>query len=144
MDVNPKIMPEKKRREARAKKAEKKIHTRIVNEKPGTSKRSLHGKAQKMNKADVKVATHEPLPLPEWEAENARLRNALEKEARERKLMEEVLQKNEQISRELAETALRQAQELTLLDKVRSTLASKLDMPSLLCSVVESIVEVYG
>jgi PAS domain S-box-containing protein/putative nucleotidyltransferase with HDIG domain len=76
--------------------------------------------------------------------ENQRLHEALEKETLERKLMEDVLQRNEQISRELAETALRQAQELTLLDRVRSTIAAKLDMPVLLKSVVESIAEVYG
>jgi PAS domain S-box-containing protein/putative nucleotidyltransferase with HDIG domain len=62
----------------------------------------------------------------------------------ERKLMDEALLRNEQLSRDLAETALRQAQELTLLDKVRSIIASKLDMTSLLKSVVDTIVETYG
>ncbi|MCB9111481.1 MAG: PAS domain S-box protein [Anaerolineales bacterium] len=60
------------------------------------------------------------------------------------KLMEATLRTNENISRELAETSLRQAQELALLDKVRSIIASKLDMPALLKSVCEIIVEVYG
>jgi len=100
-------------------------------------------------KSKTKNVKQEPIAsgqadLQTLEAENARLRELLEKESRERKSLEDILQRNEFISNELAETALRQAQELALLDRVRFTIASKLDMPTLLSSVVKSIVDVYG
>lgn len=49
-----------------------------------------------------------------------------------------------QTLRKLADTALQQARELTLLERARNAIISKLDMPSLLRSVVESIADVYG
>jgi len=107
--------------------------------------RSLHDPIKKKRESKPKQPMkNPPSTLEELKAENARLAMLLEKEIQERRAIEEVLLKNEQISRELAETALRQARELTLLDKVRSKIAAQTDMPALLKSVVKSIVQVYG
>ncbi len=121
---------------------------RATIKKTGTGNSNMPTQAsQRGTKTNKKTASKDSVQaasLQEVAAENTRLRKSLEQEIRDRKLMEEVLKKNEQSSRKLMETALRQAQELTLLDKVRSTIASKLDMPALIQSVVESIKEVYG
>lgn len=137
MAADTKSKTGKSKRGNRAKKTEinslKKPETGKSRMSTRTTKKTEH----KLNRSSTTLSNS-------LEAENLHLRESLEREIRERKLMEETLQRNEAASRELAETALRQTRALTLLGRVRATIASKLDMPALLRSVVESIVEVYG
>jgi PAS domain S-box-containing protein len=65
-------------------------------------------------------------------------------EVAERKQAEQALKENEQRHHEMYATAQRQAQELTLLDKVRTALARELDLQALITIVVESIAETFG
>lgn len=141
MVVTSKSKPGKNKQGNRAKKTEN-----ASLKKPETGKVPMPTKniKSKIRKTEQKPTAPEQNALHDLKAENAQLRELLEKENRERKSMEDVLQHNELISRELTDTAQRQAQELALLDRVRFTIASKLDMPTLLRSVVESIVQVYG
>jgi PAS domain S-box-containing protein len=62
----------------------------------------------------------------------------------ERKRAEDALKENEQRYRQLFASAQRQAQEQTLLDKVRSTLAREIDLSTLFHTVVEAIAETFG
>lgn len=62
----------------------------------------------------------------------------------ERKQAEQALRESETKSRELFEVAQRQAQELSLLDMVRTAITQELDLDALLHRVVESISEVFG
>lgn len=68
--------------------------------------------------------------LQNLKAENARLKSALKEE--------------QNAHRALQETAARQSQELTLLEKTRAAIATQLELPQLLRKIVEAIVEVYG
>jgi PAS domain S-box-containing protein/putative nucleotidyltransferase with HDIG domain len=76
--------------------------------------------------------------------ENARLYGAVEQELAERKRDEEALRENEKRARELFDIAQRQAQELSLLDKVRTAIANELELTALLRRVVQSISETFG
>jgi len=62
----------------------------------------------------------------------------------ERKQAEMALRESEQQYQTLFARAQRQAQELTLLDKVRTALARELDLPILLRTVVEAIAQTFG
>ncbi len=62
----------------------------------------------------------------------------------ERKRSDEVLRENEQRYRTLLAAAQRQAQELALLDRVRTALARELDLPDVFRAVVEATAETFG
>ena len=62
----------------------------------------------------------------------------------EYKRAEDALRENEQRYRRLFTSAQRQAQEQTLLEKVRSTLAREIDLSTLFHTVVEAIAETFG
>lgn len=60
------------------------------------------------------------------------------------KLAEMARQESEQRYRDLFISAQRQAQELALLDKVRTALVQKLDLPSVNRAVVDNVAETFG
>jgi PAS domain S-box-containing protein len=62
----------------------------------------------------------------------------------EREHSEAALRQSEQRYRELFAAAQRQAQELALLDQVRTTLASELDPAAIFRTVVEAVVRTFG
>ncbi len=62
----------------------------------------------------------------------------------ERRRAEEDLREREQTYRELFASAQRQARELALLDQVRTAIASELDLPVILRTVVEAISRTFG
>lgn len=62
----------------------------------------------------------------------------------EHKLSEATLTKSEQDYRALYETAERQAQELKLLDQVRTALAQSVDLPDLFHVITQSITQAFG
>jgi putative methionine-R-sulfoxide reductase with GAF domain len=57
---------------------------------------------------------------------------------------EEALRNNEQRYRELYDSAQRQAQEMALLDRVRTAVAGELDLKGVIRTVVEGIAETFG
>jgi signal transduction histidine kinase/HAMP domain-containing protein len=69
---------------------------------------------------------------------------ALEERAAERQQAEDALRGSEQRYRALCATAQRQAQELLLLDQVRTALARELDLPAVIRTVVEGIAQTFG
>ncbi len=77
-------------------------------------------------------------------AELATTNANLQAEIKERKRIEQTLRESEQQSRSLALTAQRQAQELRLLDQVRTTLARELDLSTLIRAVVEAVPRIFG
>ncbi|HMV28617.1 MAG TPA: GAF domain-containing protein, partial [Anaerolineales bacterium] len=83
-----------------------------------------------MNEVNLDINNKSKTAIQRLKAENARLQADLETLMRERRTM--------------AETSLRQSQELDLLGRVRAAIATKLELPALLHSVVESIVEICG
>ena len=72
------------------------------------------------------------------------LNDQLRQDIVERKWAEEALRESEQRYRKLFVTAKRQAQELSLLDRVRSALARKLDLSEIFRTVVESFAGTFG
>ncbi len=72
------------------------------------------------------------------------LNDQLRQDIVERKWAEEALRESEQRYRRLFVTAKRQAQELSLLDRVRSALARKLDLPEIFRTVVEAFAGTFG
>jgi PAS domain S-box-containing protein len=76
--------------------------------------------------------------------ENARLYEAVQQELAERKRGEAKLRQGEERYRALFAESQRQAQELALLNQVRTALASELDLPALFRTVVEAIADTYG
>ncbi|MFN2108196.1 MAG: PAS domain S-box protein, partial [Anaerolineae bacterium] len=62
----------------------------------------------------------------------------------ERKQVEKALRESERQYRELYATVQRQMHELSLLNHVRTTLARKLDLPTIFHDVVEAIAETFG
>ena len=62
----------------------------------------------------------------------------------ERRSAAEALRESEQRAHELAAAARRQAQELELLDRVRSALARELELPVLFRTVVEAVTATFG
>ncbi len=60
------------------------------------------------------------------------------------KAAEAALRESERLAREFAATSQRQAQELALLDRVRSALARELDLPPLLRTAVEATAAAFG
>jgi PAS domain S-box-containing protein len=76
--------------------------------------------------------------------DNARLYTAIEQQLRERTQAEEALRESEQRYRQLFATAQRQAQELALLDQIRTALARELELSAMLRQVVEAIAETFG
>lgn len=75
---------------------------------------------------------------------NAQLYTAMDHELAERKHVEAALRENEQRYLTLVTDARRQAQELALLDAVRTALARELDLPVVFRTVVEGIAETFG
>jgi len=76
--------------------------------------------------------------------ENARLYETVQQELAERKRGEAKLRQGEERHRALFAESQRQAQELALLNQVRTALASELDLPVLFRTVVEAIADTYG
>ena len=62
----------------------------------------------------------------------------------EKLLAEEALRDSEQRYRELYVSARRQAQEMALLDRVRTAVAGELDLKGVIRTVVEGIAETFG
>ncbi|MCP4361688.1 MAG: PAS domain S-box protein [Chloroflexi bacterium] len=62
----------------------------------------------------------------------------------ERKQAEQLVRQSEMQYQTLLATAQRQAQEMTLLDKVRTTLAQELDLDAVIRTVVEAIAATFG
>jgi len=127
MSSDLKTKPETKKQETRVEKAKNK--SRKIEPVKDTGNPEVKRSRSKTTGSKSRTTTNKTT-LQELKAENAFLRASIEKEKSERKKIEE--------------TTLRQAQELTLLERVRATIASKLELPALLRSVVESVVEVYG
>lgn len=76
--------------------------------------------------------------------ENARLYEAAQQELAERKRAEAALRESEGQYRTLYAAAQRQAQELVLLDQVRTVMARELELPVLFRTVVEAIAKTFG
>jgi diguanylate cyclase (GGDEF)-like protein/PAS domain S-box-containing protein len=76
--------------------------------------------------------------------ENARLFTAAQRELTERQRAEAALRASEHQYRELFVAARRQAQELALLDQVRTALTREVDLPNLFRTVVEAIAATFG
>lgn len=69
---------------------------------------------------------------------------AVVRDITERKRTEVALRESEHNNRTLLAAAQRQAQELTLLNQVRTALAGELDLPVIFRTVVEAIAETFG
>ncbi|NWJ97612.1 MAG: response regulator [Chloroflexi bacterium] len=82
----------------------------------------------------------------EWDEQHQRVVRILisVQDITERKNNEQVLRENEQHYRELFTAAERQARELALLHRIRTTLSQTLALPDLLRTVVEAVVESFG
>jgi PAS domain S-box-containing protein len=72
------------------------------------------------------------------------LNDQLRQDIVERQWIEEALRESEQRYRSLFVTAQRQAQELSLLDRVRNALTLKLDLPEIFSTVIETFAETFG
>jgi len=75
--------------------------------------------------------------------DNARLYQAAQEELAERKQAEAALRESEQRYRTLFAEAQRQAQELALLDQVRSALTRDLDLPVVMRNIVGAVSNLY-
>lgn len=84
------------------------------------------------------------LDIEALEVENKRLLVKLEEAANANDALEEKRNAQERAFNELSKTSERQAQELTLLEKVRSMLALQLALDELLKNIVQAIVDVYS
>lgn len=76
--------------------------------------------------------------------DNARLYTAMQQEVAERRRAEDALRASEQQQRELYATARRQAQELHLMDQVRTALSRQMDLKSIFRTIVETIAATFG
>ncbi|NWG22704.1 MAG: GAF domain-containing protein [Chloroflexi bacterium] len=76
--------------------------------------------------------------------DNARLYTAAQQEVAERRRAEEALRASEHQLRELYVTTRRQAQELHLMDQVRTALSRQMDLQSIFRTIVETIAATFG
>jgi PAS domain S-box-containing protein len=77
-------------------------------------------------------------------AELEQLNQALRDDIAQRKQVEDALRESEAGYRSLFATAQRQAQELTLLDQVRTALTRELDLNEIFRAVVEAVAQTFG
>ena len=82
--------------------------------------------------------------VKERTSELENLNDQLHQDIGKRQWAEEALRENEQRYRSLFVTARRQAQELSLLDRVRTALARNLALPEIFRTVVNSFAETFG